>query len=207
MSALPARFFSFAVMHPSGCGRSGGRVVEGARLESEYTVKSRIEGSNPSRSAILTSAGRATIPRAIEIKRLAKTRASRDRGGMESATSTHGPRARIALLMISNFGVADGGRETWAYNFIPRLLERWPEVALDVIGLHRAGQQDNAAQVQALLRDRGSVTFLQSRRRRFPILSMLRQSPRSLSRARLAAPDLVIGVGSAIEALVIMLSP
>ena len=27
------------VMHPSGCGRSGGRVVEGARLESEYTAK------------------------------------------------------------------------------------------------------------------------------------------------------------------------
>jgi hypothetical protein len=26
-------------MHPSGCGRSGGRVVEGARLESEYTAK------------------------------------------------------------------------------------------------------------------------------------------------------------------------
>src|SRR5881628_3164961 len=27
------------VMHPSGCGGSGGRVVEGARLESEYTAK------------------------------------------------------------------------------------------------------------------------------------------------------------------------
>ena len=26
-------------MHPYGCGRSGGRVVEGARLESEYTAK------------------------------------------------------------------------------------------------------------------------------------------------------------------------
>ena len=31
--------------------RRGGRVVEGARLESGYTVKSRIEGSNPSLSA------------------------------------------------------------------------------------------------------------------------------------------------------------
>ena len=29
----------------------GGRVVEGARLESVYTVYSRIEGSNPSLSA------------------------------------------------------------------------------------------------------------------------------------------------------------
>ena len=109
--------------------------------------------------------------------------------------------------MISNFGVADGGRETWAYNFIPRLLDRWRDVTVDVIGLHRAGQQDNAARVQTLLGDRGSVIFLQSRRRRFPILSMLRQAPRHLSRATLGAPDLVIGVGSAIEALVIMLSP
>jgi hypothetical protein len=41
----------FWFMQPYGCGRSGGRVVEGARLESEYAVKSRIEGSNPSRSA------------------------------------------------------------------------------------------------------------------------------------------------------------
>ncbi len=33
--------------------RRGGRAVEGARLESVYTVLSRIEGSNPSPSAII----------------------------------------------------------------------------------------------------------------------------------------------------------
>ena len=105
--------------------------------------------------------------------------------------------------MISNFGVADGGRETWAYNFIPRLLERWPSVMLDIIGLHRIGQPDNSERLRELLGDRGSVTFFESNRKRFPVLSMLRQAPR----AALAAPDLVIGVGSAIEALVILLSP
>ena len=109
--------------------------------------------------------------------------------------------------MISNFGVAEGGRETWAYNFIPRLLRRWPDITLDIIGLHRSGQHDNRERVQTLLGNRGSVTFLHSNRKRFPVLSMLRRAPDRLSRATYPAPDLVIGVGSAIEMLVIMVSP
>ena len=120
-----------------------------------------------------------------------------------SVNPDEAPRARIALLMISNFGSADGGRETWAYNFIPRLLKRWPGITLDIVGLHRAGQPDNEARVRDLLGGRGSVTFLHSARKRFPVLSMLRRAPR----VKLAAPDLVIGVGSAIEAPVILLSP
>src|SRR4051794_18420153 len=36
MAPLPGRIL---VKHPGGCARSGGRVVEGARLESEYTAK------------------------------------------------------------------------------------------------------------------------------------------------------------------------
>lgn len=122
---------------------------------------------------------------------------------MHSTSSENGPEARITLLMISNFGGADGGRETWAYNFIPRLLKRWPGITLDIIGLHRAGQPDNRQRLSDLLGGRGSVTFLQSDRKRFPVLSMLRQAPS----VKLAAPDLVVGVGSAIEALVISLSP
>ena len=38
--------------HRLSAPRRGGRVVEGARLLSEYTVKSRIEGSNPFLSAM-----------------------------------------------------------------------------------------------------------------------------------------------------------
>jgi glycosyltransferase involved in cell wall biosynthesis len=118
-------------------------------------------------------------------------------------SSARGPEARIALLMISNFGVADGGRETWAYNFIPRLLERWPQIMLDIIGLHWAGQPDNKGRLEQLLGHRGRVTFLTSKRKRFPVLSALRQA----SHAAPAVPDLVIGVGSAIDVLVILFSP
>jgi glycosyltransferase involved in cell wall biosynthesis len=110
---------------------------------------------------------------------------------------------RIALVMISNFGPGDGGRETWAYNFIPRLLECWPEAKLDVVGLRREGQPDNTALVEKLIGSRGSVTFVESRRKRFPVLSML-SAARGLLPA--SAPDLVISVGSAMEQLVTLLS-
>ena len=109
--------------------------------------------------------------------------------------------------MISNFGVADGGRETWAYNFIPRLLERWPGVTLDIVGLNRAGEHDNKPRLAELLQGRGKVTFLRSERKRFPVLSMLRDAPRRLSGAKHPPPDVVIGVGSAVELLVIRASP
>jgi len=117
------------------------------------------------------------------------------------------PSGRISLLMISNFGVADGGRETWAYNFIPRLLRRWPDIHLDLIGLHRVGQQDNSGRLNGLLGGRGSTTLLTSARKRFPILSMLRQAPRQLTTSKHPRPDLVIGVGSIMELLVILASP
>ena len=109
--------------------------------------------------------------------------------------------------MISNFGVADGGRETWAYSFIPRLLRRWPAIQLDVIGLHRAGQQDNRGRMAGLLGDRGSIKFIESARKRFPVLSMLRQVPWRLATSRHPKPDLVIAVGSVIELVVILASP
>lgn len=118
-----------------------------------------------------------------------------------------GPQGRISLLMISNFGVADGGRETWAHNFIPRLLRRWPNTKLELIGLHRAGQQDNRARLAGLLGGQGAVTFLESKRKRFPILSMLHQAPRQLVTSKHPEPDLVIGVGSVMELVVILASP
>jgi len=114
---------------------------------------------------------------------------------------------RLALLMISNFGIADGGRETWVYNFIPRLLERWPSARVDVVGLNRSGEPDNSAQVREIDPRRVSATFIHSARRRFAALSLLRMAPTSLTSERIPRPDLAIGVGSWVELLVILLSP
>jgi glycosyltransferase involved in cell wall biosynthesis len=125
----------------------------------------------------------------------------------QDAASATGPKIRIALLMISNFGVADGGRETWAYNFIPRLLRRWPGVTLDVIGLNREGEPDNSGRLLTILKDRGTVTFLHSRLRRWVLLSPLCDAPFQLSTTKHAAPDLVIAVGSIMELVVVLASP
>ena len=91
---------------------------------------------------------------------------------------------RIALMMISNFGPADGGRETWAYNFIPRLLDLWPEAQLDIVGLRREGQPDNSALLKKLTGPRGSITFVESKRRRFPeqLVTLLSPSLRQAKR-------------------------
>src|SRR5688572_15719887 len=114
---------------------------------------------------------------------------------------------RITLLMISNFGVSDGGRETWAYNFIPRMLERWPDVLLDIIGLNRSGEPDNIPRLKALAPGRIGVTFLHSKRKSLPTLTVLRDAPVHLSKGLHHTPDLVIGVGSWMELLVVLRSP
>ena len=113
---------------------------------------------------------------------------------------------RLALLMISNFGVADGGRETWAYNFIPRLLEHWPAVEVDIIGMNRRGEPDNGERLRRIDPRRVSTTFIHSPRRRLATLTLLRKAPRRLTAAHIRRPDLAMGVGSWVELLVILCS-
>lgn len=113
-----------------------------------------------------------------------------------------GPSGRITMLMISNFGPADGGRETWAYSFIPRLLERWPGVGLDIVGLNRAGEPDNSERLTRIAPDRIRASFIRSARKRYPTLTVLAKATGLRGRA-----DLVIGVGSVVELIVILLSP
>ena len=50
----------------------------------------------------------------------------------------------VALVMLSNFGPADGGRETWGYNFIPRLIARHKHLRLSIFGLRIEGEPDNS---------------------------------------------------------------
>ncbi|MGI8704738.1 MAG: hypothetical protein ACR2JJ_02900 [Sphingomicrobium sp.] len=54
---------------------------------------------------------------------------------VETTLGTSGSGPEIDLGMVSNFGRGDRGRETWAYNFIPRLLRRLPTLSLNLFGL------------------------------------------------------------------------
>ena len=111
--------------------------------------------------------------------------------------------------MLSNFGRADGGRETWAYNFLPALLERYPRLRLNIYGLRVDGEPDNEATlVEALSppdRPRISIDFVRASANRvpnaLPFWSGLRRKVRQDS------PGFVLGVGSFVELLAILLSP
>jgi glycosyltransferase involved in cell wall biosynthesis len=110
--------------------------------------------------------------------------------------------------MISNFGRSDGGRETWAYNFIPRLLAARPSMRLRIYGLRRSGWPDNSV----LLRECGpggkvDVTFVETTRKRLPALSYLTQAGRGFGESNERQPDLVLAVGSALELAAAILSP
>jgi glycosyltransferase involved in cell wall biosynthesis len=106
--------------------------------------------------------------------------------------------------MLANFGRADGGRATWAYNFIPRLLARYPDLRLNVLGLRVEGDPDNSGTVLSCVpekdRDRMSVEFVSARADRIPnALAYWKGLPKIASPK--PAPDFFIAVGSWVELL------
>lgn len=117
---------------------------------------------------------------------------------------------RLAIVMISNFGRADGGRETWAYQFLPRLLQRHPHLHIDVCGLRIDGQDDNSDELRGAVRQsdraRLGITFLRAVQNKIPnSLDMIRAIRRSdWPNER---PQLAIGVGSFVELLAMMIAP
>ena len=100
--------------------------------------------------------------------------------------------------MLSNFGRADGGRETWAYNFLPGLLERYPQLRLNIYGLRVDGEPDNEGTLSEAFtlpdRSRVAIDFVRANSNRVPnalifwsgLRSKIRsESPRSRAWRRL----------------------
>jgi glycosyltransferase involved in cell wall biosynthesis len=117
----------------------------------------------------------------------------------------------IALVMISNFGRADGGRETWAYQFLPRLLARYPDLRLTLFGLRVDGEADSSGDLRDRLGDatnRVALHFFRARRNRIPnLLFMVRAMALYVRRGDGPAPAFTLCVGSVIEYLCAMASP
>ena len=112
--------------------------------------------------------------------------------------------------MLSNFGRADGGRETWAYNFIPRLLERYPTLSLDIFGLRVDGEPDHRETVLSSVaeaqRNRLAAHFVRAKADRLPnALSFWRGVPK-LARGT-NWPIFALAVGSWVELLAVLLAP
>jgi glycosyltransferase involved in cell wall biosynthesis len=117
-----------------------------------------------------------------------------------------------AMIMISNFGRSDGGRETWAYNFIPRLLEQDAGLDLHVFGVRRPGEGDNGPELLEAVRpqDRGRLHlhFAEIGRSRLPVgVAAIGALSRLVSRTPMPPIDYTLAVGSFMELLAVLRSP
>ena len=117
-----------------------------------------------------------------------------------------------AMIMISNFGRSDGGRETWAYNFIPRLLERDGGLHLHVFGVRRPGEADSRVELLAAVRpqdrNRLHLHFGEIGKSRWPVgLKAIGTLSRLISDTALPRIDYTLAVGSLMELLVVLRSP
>ena len=116
----------------------------------------------------------------------------------------------MSLVMISNFGRADGGRETWAYQFLPRLLARNPNLHLEIHGLRADDEPNNEPELMAAFAkaDHGCVrcNFHRASRSAIPLsLKMLGAMSRERSTDELS--DLVLCVGSFVDLACAIVAP
>jgi glycosyltransferase involved in cell wall biosynthesis len=65
----------------------------------------------------------------------------------------------IQLVMLSKFKVSGGGRETWFYNFMPRLLDIDRNFTLDVLGYQSADSAIEVKTAFSLYKERVNFSF------------------------------------------------
>ena len=119
---------------------------------------------------------------------------------------------RLAIVMISNFGRADGGRETWAYQFLPRLLARNPGLSADLFALRVDGQADNSPELESAVAAEDRMRLRQRffRAARNPIPNSLKMIAAMFRHDWFAAGrdySLALGVGSFIELVSMLAAP
>ena len=114
-----------------------------------------------------------------------------------------------AIVMLSNLGPAEGGRETWLYNFLPRLMQRFPSLKLRIHGFRLDGEPDHREKllgtVSAGDRDRISIDLVEAKPSRWPnaftFWTGLRRPADNSTQ-----PRFVVAVGSWVELLGVLVS-
>jgi glycosyltransferase involved in cell wall biosynthesis len=114
-----------------------------------------------------------------------------------------------AIVMLSNLGPAEGGRETWLYNFVPRLLQRYPQLSLTIHGFRLDVEADNRKTLSRAVsesdRDRLSIDFVQAAPSKRPNALAFWTGLRRLA-AKSRQPRFVLAVGSWVELLAVLVS-
>lgn len=118
-------------------------------------------------------------------------------------------RYEVDLIMLSNFGRTDGGRETWAYNLIPLWLECDSTLHLSIYGLTPHQGEDNSGEmlkaVGAANRSRLRMHCFPAKWPKLPLFfSMFFQFIQHSRKTVAEAPKLVLGVGGLFEMLMLL---
>ena len=114
-----------------------------------------------------------------------------------------------AIVMLSNLGPSEGGRETWLYSFVPRLLQRYPQLRLTIHGFRLDGEADSRETLSRAVSgndlDRLSIDFVQARPSRRPNAFAFWTGLHRLA-AKSRQPQFVLAVGSWVELLGVIAS-
>jgi glycosyltransferase involved in cell wall biosynthesis len=119
--------------------------------------------------------------------------------------------ASAELIMLSTFDRSGGGRETWAYNFIPQLLAADPSLTLTIYGVRtRDGRDFTEALLEAVgpaNRARVNIVFFEVKRGVPFFFSMLKQLTSHSLTSDQPPPDYTLAIGSIAELLLMLPSP
>lgn len=98
--------------------------------------------------------------------------------------------------MLSKFKKSEGGRETWFYNFMPRLLESDPSFDLDVLGYQSNESAKEYESVFGRYGDRVNFHFLKLSAGKIPLFFKMWRSIHSMRKLKEAkAYDFIIAMG------------
>lgn len=105
----------------------------------------------------------------------------------------------LHILMLSRFGRNDGGRETWLYEFVPRLVRTRSTDRVSVFGIRSDGDppvEDDLEDCAGDVRERFSIFRFYVRRTRWPLaIGFAREVWRHTRTASFVAPRIVLGMG------------
>lgn len=102
----------------------------------------------------------------------------------------------IQLVMLSRFNKSGGGRETWFYNFMPRLYQLDPEFTLDVLGYKMGNSNLEVENAFASLRDRITFNFFELKPSKVPLFFKMWKRVFLVRKKEMIKPyDYVIAMG------------
>ena len=112
---------------------------------------------------------------------------------------------RLDVILLSKYGRSDGGRETWAYNFLPALVARHKHLNIRVFGFLPTGDADPSDEFTSSLscedRKRLRLRLFPIKKNRVPIFFQMCWAMWRDSDRRGQQPDFSIAVGGMYERL------